>query len=176
MRGNSTTSRALNRRLILNLLRRQGAISRSEIATITGLSPAAVTFVVAELVDESLLVEREAVVGATGRRPVPVDINYEAHLAIGFKLHLRKIDCVLTDLAATPLVSHEAPVTDISPGGMIETIAATISCFAGERRTHGPRGDGNRRIHSWRDRRPQWNLSSEPAIRLARPPIRANAS
>ena len=126
MRGNSTTSRALNRRLILNLLRRRGAISRSEIATITGLSPAAVTFVVAELVDESLLVEREAVVGATGRRPVPVDINYEARLAIGFKLHLRKIDCVLTDLAATPLVSHEAPVTDISPGGMIETIAATI--------------------------------------------------
>ena len=126
MRGNSTTSRALNRRLILNLLRRQGAISRSEIAAITGLSSAAVTFVVAELVDESLLVEREAVVGATGRRPVPVDINYEARLAIGFKLHLRKIDCVLTDLATTPLVSLEAPVTDVSPGGMIETIAATI--------------------------------------------------
>ena len=83
MRGNSTTSRALNRRLILNLLRRQGAISRSEIATITGLSPAAVTFVVAELVDKSLLVEREAVVGPQAD-PVPVDINYKAHLAIGF--------------------------------------------------------------------------------------------
>jgi len=126
MRGNPTTSRALNRRLILNLLRRQGAISRSEIATITGLSPSAVTFVVAELVEESLLVERDAVVGATGRRPVPVDINYEARLAIGFKLHLHKIDCVLTDLATTPLVSHGAPVTDVSPGGVIETIATAI--------------------------------------------------
>ena len=80
MRGNAGTSRALNRRLILNLLRSRGAISRSEIASITGLSPAAVTFVVGELVDESLIVEREAVVGATGRRPVPIDINLGAHI------------------------------------------------------------------------------------------------
>ena len=126
MRGNAGTSRALNRRLILNLLRSRGAISRSEIASITGLSPAAVTFVVGELVDESLIVEREAVVGATGRRPVPIDINYEAHLAIGFKMHAHCIDCVLTDLATTPLAFLEAPVTDVSPSGMIEAIAEAI--------------------------------------------------
>ena len=72
------------------------------------------TFVVAELVDESLLVEREAVVGATGRRPVPVDINYEAHLAIGFKLHLRKIDCddlkLRTAQTASPAGTANMPI------------------------------------------------------------------
>jgi predicted NBD/HSP70 family sugar kinase len=108
------------------MLRRRGPISRAEMATITGLSPAAVTFVVAELIGESLVIEREAVASTMGRRPVPVDINYEAHLAIGFKLNLRHIDCVLTDLATTPLISLEVPVTDTSPGGIVETIAATI--------------------------------------------------
>ncbi|OAP46120.1 ROK family protein [Sinorhizobium americanum] len=126
MRGNASTSRALNRRLILNLLRSRGPISRAEMAHLTGLSPAAVTFVVAELMEEALLVEREAVSGATGRRPVPVDINYEAHLAFGFKLNRYSINCVLTDLATTPLALLDAEVADTRPEGMIETIAATI--------------------------------------------------
>lgn len=126
MRGNSSTSRALNRRLILNLLRRHGPVSRAEIATITGLSPAAVTFVVAELVEETLIVERAAVTGATGRRPVPIDINYEAHLAFGFKLNADGIDCVLTDLATNPLVTWHAPIPNTSPDGMIGTILGAI--------------------------------------------------
>ncbi|APG95647.1 ROK family transcriptional regulator (plasmid) [Sinorhizobium americanum] len=112
--------------MILNLLRSRGPISRAEMAHLTGLSPAAVTFVVAELMEEALLVEREAVSGATGRRPVPVDINYEAHLAFGFKLNRYSINCVLTDLATTPLALLDAEVADTRPEGMIETIAATI--------------------------------------------------
>ena len=126
MRGNSSTSRAMNRRLILNLLRRHGPVSRAEIATITGLSPAAVTFVVAELVEETLIIEREAVSGATGRRPVPIDINYEAHLAFGFKLNADGIDCVLTDLATNPLVTWHAPISDTSPAGMIKAISEAM--------------------------------------------------
>lgn len=126
MRGNASTSRALNRRLILNLLRNRGPISRAEMAQVTGLSPAAVTFVTAELMEEALVVEREAVSGTSGgRRPVPVDINYEAHLALGFKLNRYNIECVLTDLATSPLATLEAEVADTSPQGMIETIAAT---------------------------------------------------
>ncbi|AWI61458.1 ROK family transcriptional regulator [Sinorhizobium fredii] len=126
MRGNASTSRALNRRLILNLLRNRGPISRAEMAQLTGLSPAAVTFVVAKLMEEALVVEREAVSGATGRRPVPVDINYEAHLALGFKLNRHSINCVLTDLATTPLALLDAEVADTRSEGIIETIAATI--------------------------------------------------
>jgi predicted NBD/HSP70 family sugar kinase len=116
----------LNRRLILNLLRNRGPISRAEIAVITELSPAAVTFVVAELMEESLVVERKPVAGTMGRRPVPVDINYEAHLAIGFKLHHHSMDCVLTDLATTALTSLAVPLADTSPEGMLSAITATI--------------------------------------------------
>lgn len=96
-------------------------------AQITGLSPAAVTFVTAELMEEALVVEREAISSASGgRRPVPVDINYEAHLALGFKLNRYNIESVLTDLATSPLATLEAEVADTSPEGMIESIAATI--------------------------------------------------
>ena len=126
MRGNPTTSRALNRRLILNLLRNRGPMPRAEIATVTGLSPAAVTFVVTELVAEGLVVEGKAQAGATGRRPVPVDINYDGHLAVGFKLRHNSIDCILTDLATTPLASFDMPVADTRPETMVDAIAQAI--------------------------------------------------
>ncbi|TCM50776.1 putative NBD/HSP70 family sugar kinase [Rhizobium sp. PP-F2F-G48] len=126
MRGGPTTSRAINRRLILRLLRQQGPVSRAELASLTGLSAAAVTFVVAELIEEALVIEREAVVGATGRRPTPIDINYEAHLTVGFKLHRHHIECVLTDLATTPLIASDVDICDPAPAAIIETIAATI--------------------------------------------------
>ena len=130
MRGNPSTSRALNRRLILNLLRHRGALSRAEIATITGLSPAAVTMVVTELMGEALLIESGVQpgvqTGATGRRPVPIDINYAAHLAVGFKLRHDSIDCVLTDLATTPLTSFSMPVADTQPETMVDAIDKAI--------------------------------------------------
>ncbi|WP_208247180.1 ROK family protein (plasmid) [Rhizobium sp. T1470] len=126
MKGNASTSRALNRRLILNLLRNRGPVSRAELAVITGLSPAAVTFVVTELIEDRLLVEREAVTSSNGRRPIPVDINYEAHLALGFKLNRNSIDCVLTDLATIPLATMETAVANTSPEGMIEAIKDAI--------------------------------------------------
>ncbi|WEX78881.1 ROK family protein [Sinorhizobium numidicum] len=126
MKGNASTSRALNRRLILNLLRNRGPVSRAELASVTGLSPAAVTFVVTELMDEALVVEREAVASSNGRRPIPMDINYEAHLALGFKLNRSSIDCVLTDLATSPLSTLQATVGDTSPEGMIEAIRGAI--------------------------------------------------
>jgi predicted NBD/HSP70 family sugar kinase len=126
LRGNASTSRALNRRLILNLLRSRGPISRAELALATGLSPAAVTFVVTELIDDRLVIEREAVSSANGRRPIPVDINYEAHLALGFKLNRDDITCVLTDLATTPLATLDVGVADTTPEGMIHAIELAI--------------------------------------------------
>lgn len=116
----------MNRRLILNLLRNRGPISRAELASETGLSPAAVTFVVTELIDDTLVLEREAVTSSNGRRPIPIDINYEAHLALGFKLNRDSIECVLTDLATLPLATLNVTVSDTSPEGMIVAIKAAI--------------------------------------------------
>lgn len=126
MRGNATTSRALNRRLILNILRNRGPVSRAELALSTGLSPAAVTFVVSELMDDQLVVEREAVTSANGRRPIPLDINYERHLTLGFKFNRGSINCVLTDLATSPLAALEVAAPDSTPQGMIDAIRNAI--------------------------------------------------
>jgi predicted NBD/HSP70 family sugar kinase len=126
LKGDQSTSRAINRRLILNLLRREGPKSRAELATITGLSPAAVTFVIGDLLAEGHVSEGETIAGLSGRRPTRIEINSANGLAIGFKLMVGAIECVVTDLATNPLSSRRLTVSDHAPETVVQTLADAV--------------------------------------------------
>lgn len=130
LKGDQGTSRAMNRRLILNLLRSNGPMSRADMATATGLSPAAVTFVVADLIAENVLIEGESTIGAPGRRPVPIAINYAARLAVGVKLMVGSIECVLTDLATNTLHSMQIALADQTPASIVAACAQAVEELA----------------------------------------------
>jgi predicted NBD/HSP70 family sugar kinase len=120
------TTRAMNRRLILNLVRKEGALSRAELAIATGLSPAAVTFVVTDLLAEGYLVEGETAPGTGGRRPVPLSINYGGRLAIGVKMNFGSLDCVLTDLSTSVISSLSVPFDDAEPDTVLSAAEGAI--------------------------------------------------
>lgn len=126
LKGDQTTARAMNRRLILNLLRREGPRSRADIATVIGLSPAAVTFVVADLLEEGIVVEGQAVPGPAGRRPIPVEINYQHALAVGFKLMVDSVECVATDLATNPVAAMRVGLAGHDPDDVADLLAGTV--------------------------------------------------
>lgn len=129
LRGNPRTARALNRRLILDLLRQQGAVSRVELANETGLSAAAVTFVTTELIEEGLLIERKPVKGSVGRRPVPLEIDYEARISIGLKVSNISVSGVVTNLAAKSIAEIEIPLSKTSPEAVIEVSARVVNAL-----------------------------------------------
>lgn len=128
LKGDQSTTRALNRRLVLNQLRHAGPMSRAAITAAVGLSPAAVTFVTAELIAEGLLVEREAQLAATGRRPVPLDIDYSSKYSIGLKVMVERVIGVITDLATRVIAEARLPLPDHHP----ETVVA-VSARVAER-------------------------------------------
>lgn len=97
-KGDQGTVRALNRRLILRLLREQGPASRSDLAERTGLSNGAVTRIVGELIDEQYLRELSVGVSTGGRRPVLLDLDASVHVVAGLKLMDDAILAVLVDL------------------------------------------------------------------------------
>lgn len=68
-----------NKSAILSLLNRQGAMSRKDIAKIIGLTPAAVTLLCTEMIEEGMILERGEVQEEkrAGRKKVLVDINHE---------------------------------------------------------------------------------------------------
>ena len=113
LKGDQGTARALNRRLILNEIRRNGPTSRARLAEQTGLSPAAITFVTTELLQEGLLIEKGE------RRPIPLDIHYSGHFVIGLKLMENRLEAVLTDLSTQILARISLDLPDHQP----ETVA-----------------------------------------------------
>ncbi|ANM11170.1 MULTISPECIES: ROK family protein [unclassified Rhizobium] len=126
LKGDQTTARAMNRRLILNLLRREGPRSRADIATVIGLSPAAVTFVISDLLEEGIVIEGQAVPGLAGRRPIPVEINYQHALAVGFKLMVNSVECVATDLATNPVAAMRVNLDGHDPDDVADLLAGTV--------------------------------------------------
>ncbi|WP_421723771.1 ROK family protein [Bauldia sp.] len=123
LRGNQSTARALNRRLILDQLRRDGPMSRAAIAAAVGLSPAAITLVTADLINEGLLTECDALPGSSGRRPIPLDIDYGSRFSVGLKVTVGHVIGVVTNLATRVLAEVEVPLTAHDPETVVVACA-----------------------------------------------------
>jgi predicted NBD/HSP70 family sugar kinase len=104
--------RRQNRALLLGALRREGPMSRTRIATVTGLSNASITGIGGELVKEQVLVELEMPVGAPGRgRPaVPVGFNRFAAYAAIVELDVNRVRLSLIDYAGNIVDRLEFPL------------------------------------------------------------------
>ena len=55
--GKSSLIKKINMAMILDVIRKKGPISRSEIAEITNLTPATITNITSELIDSKLALE-----------------------------------------------------------------------------------------------------------------------
>ncbi|HXV30604.1 MAG TPA: ROK family protein [Sinorhizobium sp.] len=126
LKGDQSTTRALNRRLVLNLLRREGGLSRNVIASRTGLSNAAITGVVAELMEEGFVKEGESGQSSGGRRPTPLDIDYGARFSIGLKLMEDRLEAVLTDLSTEPIATHTVALSELVPERVAEAAQSAV--------------------------------------------------
>lgn len=114
-KGDPAETRRTNRRLILDILRREGPRSRVELRHATGLSGAAVTMLITDLMDDGLVFEGDQQKSSGGRRPVSIQIDYASRYSIGVKVMSHSVEAVLTDLSTASLKSVELKIPDPSP-------------------------------------------------------------
>jgi predicted NBD/HSP70 family sugar kinase len=96
---NKSALRHANERLVLNVLRRNPAVSRADIVRITGLSPTSVTFIVRRLSRHKLIVE-EKVNGHSqvGRQPTALRLRSGSKVALGVEITLEGARLIVADL------------------------------------------------------------------------------
>ena len=126
LKGNQSTSRTLNRLLLLNHLRRHGPTARSDIAAATGLSPAAISYVSSELLEQQVITERDAVADGGRRRMTRLDLNYGGHVSLGVKLMEHNLRATLTDLGTNVIDTLTADVDARSPDAVAKAIAEAL--------------------------------------------------
>jgi predicted NBD/HSP70 family sugar kinase len=115
-----------NRSAALGILHEKGAMSRKRLAEHMNLTPAAITKIVGEMIDEGLLLEGEVLQSSgAGRREILIDLNPEAAVALGVLINLRQ--------AIVSAVRLDGSVIFAEESGLPERADAdeTVECLAG---------------------------------------------
>lgn len=106
--------RARNRKAIVDCLRRRGAAARIELSEQIGISPATVTIITSELLEDGVIREERAGPdrneAARGRPRTRLELNPEAGFAVGIKISMHQASVSLTNLAGDILGAETIPV------------------------------------------------------------------
>lgn len=121
-------TKELNRRLILEQIRRREPISRSEIVDATGLSKAAVSSIVAELMESGLVEEIGSQSTAIGRPRILLSLVPDAAFTVGAELTNQECRVILTNLRAEPVARFVQPVssTDLSVETLLDILQSSV--------------------------------------------------
>lgn len=108
--ANSKIIKQLNIGTLLKHIRAQGPISRAELVKTTKLSPTTVSVLVDELIKEGLVAEVGEGESSGGRRPILLEFQPTARLALGVDIGVHKITIALLDLNGNSLITtHFTP-------------------------------------------------------------------
>ena len=104
---------------ILDILRRQGPISRPDISHEMGINVVTISSYIDDFVKLNLVYEKELDVSEGGRRPVLLDLNPSGGFAIGVGLNLMNMVGLLVDLKGniitkTQIARPQASVREVS--------------------------------------------------------------
>ena len=99
----------INRGLILYLIYQNKGLSRKALAAKTGLTPAAITLIIGDMLREGLLVETHTVHNGNslGRKEVILDINLCAYVALGIYLEPCRAKILCCDLSNREIFQTE---------------------------------------------------------------------
>lgn len=118
--------KAINRALILNAIKKHGAIARADIADVTGLSPATVTGLTTELIRDNLIFEKEEGASRGGRPPIMLALNSSNVYVVGIKLAEEHAAFALTNLNADIVAKKIIQLTDRTPESTSDQLAKGV--------------------------------------------------
>jgi N-acetylglucosamine repressor len=125
-RATRLTPRAVNRQIVLNLIREHQPISRAELARRMGVHRGAMTGLVADLVDTGVVYEEKRVVPVVrGRRPTLLYVRTRDRFAAAVDVRPRRTSLALADYGGRVLRRDEFD-TPGSPEALVDELARRV--------------------------------------------------
>ena len=127
LRGNRNLIKAMNQNLLLNIIRREGTLSRTQITEISGLSVGAVSQIINGLIENNWILETEKGDYTGGRRQILIRLNPGVGYALGLKLMENRVVCAITDFECQILDYQDYALdADGTPEGIGAALAQII--------------------------------------------------
>jgi predicted NBD/HSP70 family sugar kinase len=118
--------KSANRKIIMQVMRVQSPISRTQLAAATGLSKATVSRILGDLLEEGLAEEVRTTESGVGRPHILLRLASKARFAVGIELTANIARVMLTDMNARPIKQRIQPVINQGVSGIVDEIAAGI--------------------------------------------------
>jgi predicted NBD/HSP70 family sugar kinase len=132
LRGsNQSGMRAHNERLVLSLVRRDGALAKSDIARMTGLSAQTVSVIMRGLEADGLLQRGEPIRGRIGQPSVPMSLAADGAFFYGLKIGRRSVDLALVNLLGQPVGFRRQTYAYPTPAAVVRFVQDALPHLRG---------------------------------------------
>ena len=123
---NQAGMRAQNERLVLSLVRQHGALAKTDIARITGLSAQTVSVIMRALERDGLLVRGQPLRGRIGQPSVPMMLDAGGAFFFGLKIGRRSADLILIDFQGHVRATRRQIYRYPTPGAVIAFVTSAM--------------------------------------------------
>ena len=127
-RATRTTTREINRQIVLNLVHEHQPISRAELARRMGVARGSVTPLVKDLLADGLIYERASGATSRGRRPKLLYVRTGDRLAIGVDIRYSGTSILLGDFAGREIATERFP-TPLPPEELVTELSRRIGAL-----------------------------------------------
>lgn len=124
--SNQTAVRSYNERLILQLIRRHGNLTKAETTRATGLSANAVSMIFRGLEGTNLILRNEPLRGRVGQPSTPMRLNPDAHFFLGLKIGRKSADLVLVNFVGDVLARETRTYGFPSPTMCVDFVESGV--------------------------------------------------
>ncbi len=124
--ANAERSRNHNRQLMLERIRNAGQMGRAEMARASGLSTQAVSNIIADMLEDGLILEVGRRTGARGLPAVQYGLNPGGGYAFGVEIRPDAVFAALLDLSGETVFSERRAQTGIGPDPVTQTVGALL--------------------------------------------------
>src|SRR6185436_7676130 len=127
-----STSREINRRILLNLVRSHQPISRADLARTMGVRRGAVSLIVNDLLRDGLIFEGATGETVRGRKPTFLYIDSRRRAVVAADVRASETFLMLADLLGHPITGVVSMPTARDPRELAKTMAKRIKRLLGD--------------------------------------------
>ena len=131
------TSREINRRIALNLIRTNQPISRADLARLMGTRRGAVSLLVGELIQRGAVFEGALGEAKRGRKPTFLYIDSRKRCVVAIDIRPTRTFMMVTDLVGHQLASVTSFPTEHEPKRFVASLAKRVKAVLAESRELG---------------------------------------
>ncbi|MGE5599803.1 MAG: ROK family transcriptional regulator [Bacteroidota bacterium] len=124
--------RSANAVSVLRTLYNEGGCSRPRLTRLTRMSPATITRIIAELLDQGFIRESGVAESSGGRKAAILELNYDRIFILGIQALRDRVDLAVTDLRGRFVARRSFCPYSLEPDSMIEEMTKGIEALLDE--------------------------------------------